>query len=237
MRILAGVILVLSIVPWWLLAYQFHSYPLAALIPLTLFGAFFAVAICHLFDRGRAVSALVSMGAGSMGLAVLLFAVYLPQSQPLRLPLRVADVLIEHGVTRPGQAVMFEYKEPSLAFYQGGTIREYDESLAALAISTQEAQWAVIPKWVWDQATPATRSAFDVIGPPLKGLDYSDALKSAEVMVVSAKRLKSIHNCICLSDGRCDGSGVDSKLCPTRLCIIFTRGIGFEPKTFAGMKP
>jgi 4-amino-4-deoxy-L-arabinose transferase-like glycosyltransferase len=183
-RILAGAILVLSIAPWWWLAFRFHSYPWIALIAMTAGGALYAFLVCYFFDTGRVRAALISMGSGSMGLAVLLFALCLPNSQPLRLPPRVADVLIAHGVTHPHQALMFEYKEPSLAFYQGGTIREYDSSLAQLAISPGEPRWVVIPKWVWDQATPATKNAFELIGPPLKGLDYSDALKTADVMVL-----------------------------------------------------
>jgi 4-amino-4-deoxy-L-arabinose transferase-like glycosyltransferase len=186
-RFVAGAALVLSIVPWWLLAFKYHSFPWAALIPMSLFGIIYAVGVCYFFDKGRARAALISMGVGSMGLALLLFGVYLPQSQPLRLPIRVADALIAHSVTHPHDAVMFEYKEPSLAFYQGGTIREYNASLATLAVSPDEPRWAVIPKWVWDQATPATRSAFEVVGPILKGLDYSDAMKSADVMVLKRK--------------------------------------------------
>ena len=186
-RILAGAILVLSVAPWWWLAFRFHSYPWIALIAMTAGGALYAFLMCYFFDTGRVRAALISMGCGSMGLAVLLFAVYLPNSQPLRLPIRVADVLIAHDVTHPHQALMFEYKEPSLAFYQGGTIREYDASLAQLAISPGEPRWVVIPKWVWDQATPATKDAFEMIGPPLKGLDYSDAMKPADVLVLRRK--------------------------------------------------
>lgn len=186
-RFVAGAALVLATVPWWFLAFKFRDFAWAALIPMSVFGIVYAVSVCYFFDTGRARATMISMGVGSMGLAVLLFAVYLPQSQPLRLPIRVADVLIAHGVTHPHEAVMFEYKEPSLAFYQGGTIREYNASLATLAASPDEPQWAVIPKWVWDQATPATRSAFEVVGPTLKGLDYSDAMKVADVMVVRRK--------------------------------------------------
>ena len=186
-RVLAGTILVLSIVPWWLLAFKFHAFPWTGLISLAVFGALYAVCVCYFFDSRRPRLALVSMGCGSLGLALLLFSLYLPKSQPLRLPIRVAGVLIAHGITHPHEAVMFEYKEPSLAFYQGGTIREYDQSLATLAGSSDAARWAVIPKWVWDQATPETRSVFEIIGPTLKGLDYSDALKTADVMVLRRK--------------------------------------------------
>lgn len=185
--ILAGAILVLATVPWWWIAVRFHSYPLTALVPLSSVGILYGYLVWHFFHLRSPRWGLLTMGCGSMALVVILFTLYLPRSVPLRLPIRVADVLIAHDVTHPHQALMFEYKEPSLAFYQGGTIREYNESLATLAISPNEPRWVVIPKWVWDQATPATRESFDQIGPTLQGLDYSNSLKTADVMVLRRK--------------------------------------------------
>ncbi|HEY2584840.1 MAG TPA: glycosyltransferase family 39 protein [Tepidisphaeraceae bacterium] len=185
--VVAVVILGFATVPWWWIAIKFHDFPLVALVPLTAFGLVYATAVAAFFWSGEIRAALVTMGAGSLGMAVLLFAVCLPQSQPLRLPVRVADVLVSHGVTHPHEAVMFEYKEPSLAFYQGGTIREYNESLQQFALQKGEPSWIVIPRWVWDQSSPQTRNAFELVAPPIRGLDYSDALKSVEVMVLHRK--------------------------------------------------
>jgi 4-amino-4-deoxy-L-arabinose transferase-like glycosyltransferase len=181
--IVALVMIGMSDVPWWL-AIKYHEFAYAALIGLSAFAIIAGTIFCRLFLTGRPKAGLIAMGLASMGMTVLLFVVYLPQSQPLRLPVRVAEVLVAHDVVHPHQAVMFEYKEPSLAFYQGGTIREYNASLAQLGSSPNEPRWAVIPKWVWDQATPDTRSRFDVVAPSLVGWDYSDAGKTADVMVL-----------------------------------------------------
>lgn len=172
--------------PWWL-ATKFHDYSWPALVSLTVFAIFYAAVVGYLFFSRQPLPAVLVMGLGSMGLAVMLFVVYLPQSQPLRLPIRVADVLKANGATHPHDAVMFEYKEPSLAFYQGGTIREYDESLQQLALTAGGPRWAVIPTWVWDGATPRTREAFEIVAPPITGWDYSDGGKTAHVMVVKRR--------------------------------------------------
>jgi 4-amino-4-deoxy-L-arabinose transferase-like glycosyltransferase len=186
--VVIGVVIVgFATVPWWWIAIKFHDFPREALIPLTMFGIIYAVAVVALFWSRQVRAALVTMGAGSMGMAVLLFAIYLPQAQPLRLPVRVAKVLVSHGVTHPHQAVMFEYKEPSLAFYQGGTIREYNQSLLQFALQKGEPSWIVIPRWVWDRAPAQARTAFNLVAPPIRGLDYSDGGKTVDVMVLHRK--------------------------------------------------
>lgn len=190
-RIGAGVIAVvivgLATVPWWWIAIKFRDFPRLALFSMTVFGLIYATLLAVLFWLRQLRPALLTMGAGSFGIAVLLFVVYLPSSQPLRLPIRVADVLVSHGVTHPHQAVMFEYKEPSLAFYQGGTIREYNQSLQQFASQRGEPSWIVIPKWVWDQASAQTHTAFQLVAPAIAGLDYSDSGRTVAVMVLHRK--------------------------------------------------
>jgi 4-amino-4-deoxy-L-arabinose transferase-like glycosyltransferase len=185
--VLAIAIVGLATVPWWWISYKFDDFPIGALVSLSVFGLISGVVISWLFLFAKPRAALIAMGCGSLGLGALLFGVYLPQSQPLRLPVRVADVLKAHGAIHPHQVVMFEYKEPSLAFYQGGTIREYDFSLGQFASNKTEPSWIVTPRTIWDQATPQVKDAFEIIGQPIRGLDYSDALKTVEVMVLHRK--------------------------------------------------
>ena len=83
------------------------------------------VSVVAQFYPRRPGRALAAMGAGMLGLALLLFGVYLPTAPFLRLSIDTAPRRCgEDGATGPGQVVMLDYKEPSLAFYQGGTIRE-----------------------------------------------------------------------------------------------------------------
>jgi 4-amino-4-deoxy-L-arabinose transferase-like glycosyltransferase len=177
-------ILGLTSAPWWWLAVRFHDFPYAALVPLSLFGILYAATVVILFWKQRQAAALVSMGTGSFVLTVLLFVVYFPQSRPLRLPIRVAEVLKQNDVVHPGQVMMLDYKEPSLAFYQGGTIREATHSLKVIENLETAPPWMVVSRPIWDQTPPDIRARLEIIGPPLDGLNYSDALRPAEVLVV-----------------------------------------------------
>jgi len=185
--VLAVAIVGIATVPWWWISYKFGDFPFGALVSLSAFGVVVGIMIPWLFLFAKPRAALIAMGCGSLGLGALLFGVYLPQSKPLRLPICVADVLKAHDVIHPHQVVMFEYKEPSLAFYQGGTIREYDFSLGQFASQSTEPSWIVTTKAIWGQATPQVKDAFEIIGQPIRGLDYSDALKTVEVMVLHRK--------------------------------------------------
>ena len=180
----AVAVLGLTSAPWWWLAVRFHDFPYAALVPLSLFGVLYSATVVILFWRQWQAAALVSMGTGSFVLTVLLFVVYFPQSRPLRLPVRVAEVLKQNDVVHPGQVMMLDYKEPSLAFYQGGSIREATHSLKVIEHLDTAPPWMVVSRSIWDQTPPDIRSKLEIVGSPLDGLNYSDALRPAEVLVV-----------------------------------------------------
>src|SRR5205085_10736788 len=75
------------------------------------------------FRGARPLVAAGVMGIGMLVLVGVLYGLYLPAARFLQISRQAADVLIEHGATHPGQAIMIDYKETSLPFYQGGTIR------------------------------------------------------------------------------------------------------------------
>jgi len=174
----------LSTVPWWWLAFRFHDYQWATLIALTVFGIAYTLAVCGLFLTGRPRPALLVMGVGALVLAALLFGVYFPQSQPLRLSTRVAQLLKEHDVTHPGQVQMLDYKEPSLAFAQGGTIREAKHSLETIEHLETAPPWMVVTGALWEKTPADIRSRLRIVGPRFSGLDYSESLSPVELMVV-----------------------------------------------------
>ncbi len=112
-----------------------------------------------LFER-RILLASACMGILSAGCVLILWTLVVPQCAALNLPRRVAGKLIELGATRPGQVVMIEYKEPSLAFYQGGTIRE-ESSTAYLESPAAAAQLVVTNRQTLD-ASPA-RDRWEIV--------------------------------------------------------------------------
>lgn len=177
----------LTTVPWWWLAYRFSSYPWPSLFTLSVLGIFLSAMVCVFFLERRPRAALVTMGSGSLVLAMVFFTFYLPSSQPLRLPSRIAGVLAQHDVVHPGEVMMLDYKEPSLAFYQGGTIREAKHSLEVLKQLDAAPPWLVMTREIWDQATPEERSHLQIVGSPMRGLNYSEKGRVIEILIVRNK--------------------------------------------------
>jgi 4-amino-4-deoxy-L-arabinose transferase-like glycosyltransferase len=177
----------LTTVPWWWLAYRFASFPWPSLLALSGSGIFLSAMVCVFFLERRPRAALVTMGSGALVLAMVFFAFYLPSSQPLRLPSRIAAVLREHHVVHPGEVMMLDYKEPSLAFYQGGTIREARHSLDVLKQLDAAPPWLVMTREIWDQATPEERSQLQIVGSPMRGLNYSEKGRVIEILIVRNK--------------------------------------------------
>ena len=110
------------------------------------------------------------------------WAVYLPRAQFIRVSVRAADVLRREGATGPHQALMLDYKEPSLAFYQGGTIREHPATQLTREHLERGTGWFVITANVWDKTAPDLRDRFEIID-RIKGFAYAGG-RVVEVMIV-----------------------------------------------------
>ena len=139
-----------------------------------------------------------------------------------------AAVLIANGATGREQAVMLDYKEPSLAFYQGGTIREHsnltltpqlleqvpraDRPAAREATAARKEKFVALPEWavvtreVWDRSAPKpgqpdVRDLLDVVA-AFRGLDVADGMRNVEVMVVRRKPSVSVEAVPATQSGR-----------------------------------
>jgi 4-amino-4-deoxy-L-arabinose transferase-like glycosyltransferase len=124
------------------------------------------------------------MGIGMMLLVAVMYGLVLPHIQSLRIAPRVADVLIRQGATRPGDAIMIDYKETSLAFYQGGTIRpQRDNQYLQHTSPDQWPRWIVLTADVWKQTPPSIQQRFDVID-TVHGWNYADGGRVVDVMVL-----------------------------------------------------
>lgn len=82
---------------------------------------------------------------------------------------------------------MLDYKEPSLAFYQGGTIREAKHSPYVLQHLDTAPPWMVVTRDLWDQVGPEIHERLEIVGPRLIGLDYSDGVRKCELMILRKK--------------------------------------------------
>jgi 4-amino-4-deoxy-L-arabinose transferase-like glycosyltransferase len=180
----AIVILGLATVPWWWLAFRFHDFPWAVLASITCTGVAAAGIVAWLFLSSRPVAGLRAMGLGSLALGAVLFGIYLPNSRPLRISSRIAQILREQSAIHPGDVQMLDYKEPSLGFYQGGTIREADRFIPSVQYRPPVPKYLVLTRDLWSQAMPQQRATLPIVGEPVVGLNYSDSLRSVEVLVV-----------------------------------------------------
>jgi hypothetical protein len=142
-----------------------------------------------LFLAHRFAGGFAAMGIGSLAIFALIFTCFLPQAKFLQVSQHLAVILREHGATQPGDVIMINYKEPSLAFYQGGTIvEERIGRFFELTPPSRWPHWAVLPKSDWLAMRPQMRSHFQQIGPTIHGLDYAgkiDGHRVVDVVVIN----------------------------------------------------
>jgi hypothetical protein len=80
---------------------------------------------------------------------------------------------------------MLDYKEPSLAFYEGGTIRENPNLVLTDKLLQSAPPWMVITRDVWQspRTEEAARRKLEVVQ-SVRGLDIAEGMRRVEVMVV-----------------------------------------------------
>lgn len=173
--------------------WQRESLPFDASIALTSAGVLYAVIVFGAFMRRSPEVGLAAMGLGMMLVMSVTFGWYLPQIDLLRLSPCIAEALQRHHggakETKAGEVQMIAYKEPSLAFYQGGTIREQSENDFLLTHPPE--QWPsfiVIRSDVWDRMPKDVKDKWELIG-TCRGLDVADRGRTWTVFTLR-KRLE-----------------------------------------------
>ena len=137
----------------------------------------FSVCVVTLFALRQPGRGLLAMGIGMAAFYVALFTLYLPSADALRLSLRAAEMLPDT------QAIMLDYKEPSLAFYQGGTIREESALTLSSELVDRAPPWIVVTRETWDNSAEDVRHRVEIVG-TARGLAYADGGRTVEVMVL-----------------------------------------------------
>jgi len=136
-------------------------------------------------SENRVVLASATMGIAMFLCVIILSVLYLPSTNFLRVSQRVAQILRDDGAderAKAGQVVMLEYKEPSLGFYQGGTIRE--QTHTDFLSTTPPERW---PKWivsetsVWSGQPEQIKKQFTSIG-RVRGLNAAEGRADVTVL-------------------------------------------------------
>ena len=182
-----GVVVALAGVAVPLVLWQSHQ----ADDRIVLGGAIAVGAVCvatgliaaYRFATARTSAAARAMGGGTIAAVILLATLVLPNLPVLRLTRDIATVLNTHGgYGQPG--VMIDFKEPSLAFEQGGGLIEQSDSdyFNTTAPATWP-RWAVVTRRVWDKTRPDVRERWDEVG-RVAGVAYSARGEKFEVIVL-----------------------------------------------------
>ncbi len=148
---------------------------------------FFAILIFICFARRRILAAAYAMGAAMLVLLTLLFTLYLPQARFLHLSEQVGAYLQSIGATTLGEVYMIDYKEDSLPFYQGGTIRPQGKN-TFLAVEPPE-KWPaflVITREIWNSTPDDAKAHLEVLQ-SFRGWAYAAKGRVVDVMVVKKK--------------------------------------------------
>ncbi|HMB94495.1 MAG TPA: phospholipid carrier-dependent glycosyltransferase, partial [Tepidisphaeraceae bacterium] len=151
---------------------------------LPIFPALAFLTADALLRRGRPLKSIAMTGFAMFVVVAVLYALILPRTNWLRVSQRVADILIHQGATHEHDAIMIDYKEPSLAFYQGGTIREQrNNDYIHTTPPSGWPRWIVLTSEVWNQTPPPIKDQLQIIG-DVKGLDYADGWRKIDVLVL-----------------------------------------------------
>ena len=152
-----------AVLPWLATIYfPIDATALTAALLLSLVCLGYATNAGIAFHLRRPRRAAAVMGIGMMAFVGVLAGFYLPGVSYLRVSEQVARVLRDAGAVDPGDAVMIDYREDSLAFYQGGTIRRADAGVFD-APRAEWPMWVVISARAWDPLPVAVRDEFDVV--------------------------------------------------------------------------
>jgi 4-amino-4-deoxy-L-arabinose transferase-like glycosyltransferase len=173
----------------WIVIRAFDPLPVGAMAALSILGIVLGGSILIAFKSRRTAAGCVIMGIGTMLFVIVAYGWYLPDAGFLRLSPRIAAVLKDHHVDQRGQVIMMRYMEPSLAFHQGGTIREAGDLTLAARWLSQLPPWIVVEKGVFDQAPAEMRDQFEIVA-DLFGLAYADRSTWMHVLVIK-RRLPS----------------------------------------------
>ncbi len=174
----------LSLVPWMAVRkFDIPNFGTALLSAGTL--AYVACVFAMLAMR-RLRGAAVAMGTGFGVIVLIAYLAYLPNATFLRLSPRIAQDMLARGATVPGEEIMIDYKEPSLAFHQGGTLRERKDDFLNVTPVEQWPKWMVMTDTIWTALPPAKQAALETIG-TYRGLNLADKARVTDIRLTERK--------------------------------------------------
>jgi 4-amino-4-deoxy-L-arabinose transferase-like glycosyltransferase len=154
-------------------------------IAFALAGSEYARSCWMAFRARKPLAASGVMGIGIFVLIPVLYAGWIARCVPLLTSVRVAEALRDEGAHTVGDVIMIDYKEPSLAFHQGGSIREEsnDRFLIEHPNPLDWPPWIVITQHKLEQVPPETRARLEVVA-AIDGFWYASGARPVRVLVL-----------------------------------------------------
>ena len=107
----------------WIATKHFLDLPTGVFTVFSIAGIVWASVVLFFFVRRQIAAGAIAMGVGMVMVICIFWAGMLPRLEFLWVPRQVAAILQCEGATYVGDALMLDYDEDSLPYYQGGTIR------------------------------------------------------------------------------------------------------------------
>jgi 4-amino-4-deoxy-L-arabinose transferase-like glycosyltransferase len=189
---------VLSAAPW-IPAHIGLEIPRAAAAVFTIAAILYAAAVFALFVRRRLAAATFTMGVGVLAVLAIFIAGYLPACGFLRAPRLIGQRLRELGATErsrvalagirlhdPAEYAPGGWPAPSLAFYQGGGLRELSDDELASRPPEDWPDWLVITDAAWRSLPADCRGRFEPIA-SYRAFNYNVPIGIVDVTIMKKK--------------------------------------------------
>src|SRR5581483_7857680 len=169
----------------WLLMRWTHDLPWTGMIAFSAAAVIYAGVVMAQISSKRIARAAAAMGIGVAVIVAILYGLLLPNLWPIRVSERIAELLRRDGAADQ-RVIMIDYKEPSLAFYEGGGCREADDGYLQTTPTEEWPKWIVLTRTEWDGLSKGIQDRFVVLG-DAQGINYAGAGRRVDVMALRVK--------------------------------------------------
>ena len=153
-------------------------------IAFTAVGLIYDLAVTILWHRRRVAAAAAVMGLGMMLVIAILFGLYFPRATFLRVPQLAGEKLRSLNAS---DAIMIGFTEPSLAFYQGGTIRPRPDNFLTTASPSDWPNWIVLTSDIYQSLPLDRRGRLEQIA-SYHGFDYNIPMRPVTVIIARKRQ-------------------------------------------------
>ncbi len=169
-------------------AVKFQESSFSGPVLFGIVGLAYTAASVALLVRRRLFAASSVMGGGMLVLIAVLYLFCFPHTQYLRLPQRVGEFLRSQNAVSLNQVIMTGYNEPSLAFYQGGTIRFREKNFLARTDPGEWPEWIVISAKLFQTLGPERQRHLERVA-SFTGVNYNTGGDMVELLVMRKRPL------------------------------------------------